>query len=68
MPDLTTGLECWITAGGAHHTVLSYDVTAEQMHDWANMMDIEYVHISQDTTVESLEHDLLVSDLIWKLK
>lgn len=68
MPDLTTGLECWITAGGAHHTVLSYDVTAEQMHDWANMMDIEYVHISKDTTVESLEHDLLVSDLIWKLK
>ena len=28
MPDLTTGVECWITAGGAHHTVLSYDVTA----------------------------------------
>lgn len=68
LPDLRTGLECWITAGGAHHTVLSYDVTAEQMHDWANMMDIEYVHITKDTTVESLEHDLLVSDLVWKLK
>ena len=54
LPDLRTGLECWITAGGAHHTVLSYDVTAEQMHDWANMMDIEYVHITKDTTVESL--------------
>ena len=68
LPDLRTGLECWITAGGAHHTVLSYDVTAEQMHDWANIMDIEYVHITKDTTVESLEHDLLVSDLVWKLK
>ena len=33
-PDLTTGVECWIAAGGAHHTVLSYDVTAEQMKDW----------------------------------
>ena len=32
-PSLTTGLECWITAGGAHHTVLSYDVSAEQMRD-----------------------------------
>ncbi len=50
MPDLTTGLECWITAGGAHHTVLSYDVTAEQMKDWANMMGIEFVHITKDTT------------------
>ena len=67
-PSLTTGVECWITAGGAHHTVLSYDVTAEQMRDWARMMDIEYVHIGKDTTVESLEHELFLNDLAWKLK
>ena len=67
-PSLTTGVECWITAVGAHHTVLSYDVTAEQMKDWANMMDIEFVHIAKDTTVEKLEHDLFLSDLAWKLK
>lgn len=66
--DLTTGVEAWITAGGAHHTVLSYDVSAEQMRDWARMMDIEFVHISKDTTVESLEHDLFLSDLAWELK
>jgi len=68
MPDLLTGVECWITAGGAHHTVLSYDVTAEMMRDWANIMDIEFVHISKDTTPESLEDELLVKDLVWKLK
>ena len=68
MPDLLTGVECWITAGGAHHTVLTYDVTAEQMADWARMMDIEFVHITKDTTVEGLEHDLFLSDLAWKLK
>ena len=68
LPDLTTGVECWITAGGAHHTVLSYDVTAEQMHDWANMMGIEFVHIGKDTTPEALEHDLFLADLAWKLK
>ncbi|MDD6142459.1 MAG: L-arabinose isomerase [bacterium] len=68
MPDLTTGVECWITAGGAHHTVLSYDVTAEQMKDWATMMDIEFVHITRDTTVESLEQQLFLNDLAWKLK
>lgn len=67
-PSLTTGVECWITAGGAHHTVLSYDVSAGQMKDWAAMMDIEFVHIGKDTTVESLEHDLFLSDLAWKLK
>lgn len=68
MPDLETGIECWITAGGAHHTVLSYDVTAEQMKDWATMMDIEFVHINKDTTVAGLEKDLFLADLAWKLK
>ena len=67
-PGLTTGVECWITAGGAHHTVLSYDVTAEMMKDWARMMDIEFVHITKDTTVEGLEKELFLNDLAWKLK
>ena len=68
VPDLMTGIECWITAGGAHHTVLSYDVTSEMMKDFANMLGIEYVHIGKDTTVEALEDKLLVNDLIWKLR
>lgn len=68
MPDLTTGVECWITAGGAHHTVLSYDVTAEQMRDWTRMMDIEFVYINKDSTPEKLEEELLIKDLVWKLK
>jgi len=68
MPNLTDGVECWITAGGAHHTVLSYDVSAEQMRDWARMMDIEFVHITKDTTVEALEKELFLNDLAWKLK
>jgi len=68
MPDLTTGVECWIIAGGAHHTVLSYDVSAQQMQDWARMMDIEFVHITKDTTPEALEKELFLNDLAWKLK
>ena len=68
MPDLTTGLECWITAGGAHHTVLSYDVTAEQLRDWARIMDIEFVHIGKDSSPEKLEEELRIKDLVWKLR
>ena len=67
-PSLEEGLECWITAGGAHHSVLSYDVTAQQMKDWARIMDIEYVHIGKDTTLDSLEKELFLNDLAWKLK
>lgn len=68
MPDLLTGVEAWITAGGAHHTVLSYDVTAQQLRDWARMMDVEFVAINKDTTVEKLEEQLFLADLAWKLK
>ena len=49
-------------------TVLSYDVSAEQMKDWARMMDIEFVHITKDTTVDALEKELFLNDLAWKLK
>lgn len=67
-PDLRTGAECWILAGGAHHTVLSYDVTADQMRDWARMMEIEFVHINKDTDPVRFEQDLMLSDLVWKAK
>lgn len=67
-PNLEIGAEAWIRAGGAHHAVLSYDVDAEVLCDWARMMDIEYVHIHKETTNLSLEHELMLSDLVWKLK
>jgi len=67
-PNLKTGAECWILAGGAHHTVFTYSVTAEQMQDFAEMMDIEFVHISKDTTVENLKQILFLNDIAWKLK
>lgn len=68
MPDLLTGAHCWIIAGGAHHTVFTYAATAEMMEDWAEMMGIEYVHISKDTTVEGLKQQLFMADLAWKLR
>ena len=67
LPSLAVSAESWILAGGAHHTVLSYDITAEMMHDWANMMGIEYVHIGKETTVESLEKELRWNDIAYKL-
>jgi L-arabinose isomerase len=68
MPDLATGIECWILAGGAHHTVLSFDVTAQMMRDWARIMDIEFIHIDKETTVGKLEDELQMKDLIWRFK
>ena len=58
LPDLATGAEAWILAGGAHHTAFSYDLTAEQMGDWAEAMGIEAVYIDQDTTIRNLKNEL----------
>ena len=58
MPDLATGAEAWILAGGAHHTAFSYDLTAEQMGDWAAAMGIEAVYIDKDTTIRNFKNEL----------
>ena len=57
-PSLKTGAEAWILAGGAHHTAFSYDLTAEQMGDWAASMGIEAVYIDEDTTIRSFKNEL----------
>ncbi|MDR0974226.1 MAG: L-arabinose isomerase [Ruminococcus sp.] len=67
-PSLTVGAECWIIAGGAHHTVLSLDVTADMMRDFARIMDIEFILIDKDSTPAKIEKELLINDLVWKLK
>ncbi|MGA0333260.1 MAG: L-arabinose isomerase [Kiritimatiellia bacterium] len=41
LPDLAASAEAWIQAGGAHHTAFSYDVTPEQMLDFAALAGIE---------------------------
>ncbi len=64
-PDFLTGLECWIIAGGAHHTVLSYDITDETIRDFARIMGIELVCIHADTTTVGLERDLKLGDVIY---
>lgn len=66
-PSLQVGAEAWIYAGGAHHTVFSYNVTAEQLIDWAEMAGIEYVLINKDTTIMNLRNELRWNEIAWKL-
>ena len=65
-PDLCTGAEAWILAGGAHHTAFSYDLTAEQMGDWAAAMGIEAVYIDKDTTIRNFKRDLMLGELFYR--
>ena len=66
-PDLATGAEAWILAGGAHHTAFSYDITAEQMGDWAEAMGIEAVYIDKDTQIRNFKNELKWNSMYYKL-
>ena len=66
LPDLETSAEAWIYAGGAHHSVLSYGLTAEVMRHFAEIMDIEFVHIGAHTNIPALRQELRYNDVIWR--
>lgn len=68
LPDFKTATESWIYAGGAHHTAMTYDLTAEHLRDFAEMMDIELIVIDKDTKIETLKKELQYNDIIWRFK
>ena len=57
-PDLKTGAAAWILAGGAHHTSFTYDLSVQQMVDWADAMGIEAVVIDKNTTIRDFKNEL----------
>lgn len=44
-PGFYEGVKKWVENGGGHHTVFSLAVTADQLEDFAKMVDIELVNI-----------------------
>lgn len=66
-PNLQTGAEAWILAGGAHHTAFTYDLTAEQMGDLADYMGIEAVYIDEKTDLRQLKNELRWNDLAYRM-
>ena len=66
-PDFYTGTEAWLIAGGAHHTAFSYDLTAEQMGDWAAAMGIEAVVIDNNTNIRDFKNELRWNEMAFRL-
>jgi L-arabinose isomerase len=65
-PSLSQAVENWILAGGAHHTCYSYDVTTEQLRDFAELTDIEVLVINNDTEMHAFKNELRWNDLIYR--
>ena len=66
-PDLATAAECWIIAGGAHHTGYSRVVKAEWLRDWAEMAGIEFLLIGAKTEAEELRKEIRWNEIGYRL-
>ncbi len=66
-PNFEVGAAAWILAGGTHHTSFSYDLTVEDLLDFAEIAGIEAVVIDKDTTIPGFKKELQWNDLYYHL-
>jgi L-arabinose isomerase len=66
-PDFTTSAEAWLTAGGAHHTVLTTQVDVEVWEDFAEIARTELLVIDEDTTRRSFAREVRTNQAYYRL-
>ena len=66
-PNLKTAAAAWIYAGGAHHTSFSYSVTADHLRDFADMAEIEFLLIDENTRLDEFKKELRWNDLYYHM-
>jgi L-arabinose isomerase len=67
LPDMKTGCAAWILAGGAHHTCYSQNLSSEQLQDFAEMANIEYILIGADTKIPQFKNELRWSEAYYQM-
>ncbi|MDP9026921.1 MAG: L-arabinose isomerase [Actinomycetota bacterium] len=66
-PDFRTSATAWLTAGAAHHTVMSTQLGVEVFRDFAAMSGVELLVIDADTTVEGFSREVRWNAAYWRL-
>jgi L-arabinose isomerase len=66
-PDLTTSAECWLHAGGPHHTVLSTAVGREALADFADMARTELLVIDDETDARTFAKEVRWNQSYYRL-
>ena len=66
-PSLETSAECWLTAGGPHHTVLSAAVGPEELHDLSEILGVELLLIDGETTTRSFLREMRWNQAYYRL-
>ncbi len=68
LPDMKTACTAWIYAGGAHHTCFSQNLSLAHFRDFADMANIELLHIGRDTRLEEFRKELRWNDVYYHSK
>jgi L-arabinose isomerase len=66
-PDLATSAACWLTAGAAHHTVMTTAVGVEVFRDFAEIAGVELLVIDEQTTVHEFRRELRSNQAYFRL-
>ena len=66
-PDLVTSATAWLTAGGAHHTVLTTAVGLEVFEDFAEISGTELAVIDESTTIRDFARVLRWNQAYYRL-
>lgn len=66
-PDFATSAAAWLTAGAAHHTVMTTAVGLEVFRDFAEISQIELVVIDDSTTLTEFQRELRWNQAYYRL-
>jgi len=66
-PDFATSAAAWLTAGAAHHTVMSTALSLEAFEDFAEIARTELVVIDKDTNLRELARELRWNQAYYRL-
>jgi L-arabinose isomerase len=66
-PNLADGAAAWIYAGGTHHSAFTLALTPEYIENLAELADVEYVIIGENTDVSEFKKELKWNDIYYML-
>jgi L-arabinose isomerase len=66
-PDFATSASAWLTAGAAHHTVMSTALGVDAFRDFADIAQTELLVIDQDTTLREFTKEVHWNQAYYRL-
>ena len=66
LPSMQIGLQAWLLAGGAHHTVYSQNLDVNFMKEFGEMLGLETLVIDENTTIDSFKKDIMLNEIYYR--